>query len=694
MGTIVVEDLDGGIISDNQTICIGVIPDSILNVTSASGGNGVFIYQWQSSTDNINFFNIAGENSLSYASGVASTQTEYYRRRVSSGACPVKYSNTLTITANTCNGPGGVASDITLWLRADTGIVDDGSVAIWQDQSGNNKHATRTLGSPTKSSNNMNYHPTIIFDGSSGFDTDSIEIEHIFVVMKPNPNISNEDNFQLIGRKNHSSSNHARILGFKNKSILSSSDSSNFSSSDRIRINGKINSTTTSNINILSIDAENKGGVRDVYKLGQKSSGTSYNNLNGEIAEIICYSSKKTGIELAKIESYLSIKYGTTISNINGGINGNYYDSNGNIIWNATDNTYHNDIIGIGKNNANKLNQKQSKTTDGKLTIFVDDLKSSNISNSGTIINDNSYIMVGHNNGSLKSDSIIDLESPAEIKHRLAREWKITNTNFDDNFALEIEWDSTGAFDLSHVRLLVDDDGDFSNATIYGPADGLTFRLGSIIVEDVNSSFIPKGSTSYVTLGSVDELTVLPVELLYFKGEQNGTSVDLKWETASEINSDYFEILHSTDGINFKKIGKVNAAGNSSNSKKYILAHYYPTEGVNYYKLKQYDIDGNFYDRKPIFVNFEFTLQTYDFVLYPNPSYNDGAIYLQTNFTGEINFYIFDIEGKVVYQELITVANQSVYTVKNLNLKPAIYNVVINSPKNYFYTKYVKIIMY
>ena len=97
----------------------------------------------------------------------------------------------------------------------------------------------------------------------------------------------------------------------------------------------------------------------------------------------------------------------------------------------------------------------------------------------------------------------------------------------------------------------MDDDGDFSDAMVYGPADGLTFRIGSIIVEDVNSSFIPKGSTKYVTLGSNDELTVLPVDLLSFNGEKSGTIVNLNWETASEINSDYFEVLHSVDKINF-----------------------------------------------------------------------------------------------------------------------------------------------
>jgi hypothetical protein len=660
-----------------------------------TGGNGVYTYQWQSSSNNSTWANISGQTSKDYYTGALGSST-YYRRAVNSGGCPTVYTASSFINFNACNGPGGVASDITLWLRGDTGAVtSSGAVTTWQDQSGNEKHATKSLGAPVISANGGNFHPTVVFDGNSGFDTDSLMIEQMFIVLKPSASVSSITNFQVLGRKNHSNSSRARVLGFGNKTVIASSDSSAFASADRIRINGKTNTTlSTSSFNIISIDAENKGGVKDVYKLGQKSSGTSYDNLNGEIAEIICYSSKKTGVELAKIESYLSVKYGITVSNNGGGSNGNYYNSNGGLIWDATVSSgYHNDVIGIGKDNTNKLNQKQSKTTDSKLTIFVDNLKTSNSSNTGTISNNQSFVMVGHNNASLKSTVASDLEKPSEIIKRLDREWKITNTNFDDNFSLEIEWDSSGAFNLSHVRLLVDDDGDFTDALAFGPADGLTFRLGSIIVEDVSSSFIPKGTTRYVTLGSVDELTVLPVTLLNFNGDKKSSTVDLNWETASEINSDYFEILHTTDGKNFTSIGQVNAAGNSNVSKKYNLTHYHPKQGANYYKLREYDVDGNYSDYKSIYVDFEFVELVYDFVVYPNPNHNGGSIRVQTNYIGEVSLHVFDINGKIVLQQLLNVRNEDFILIQNINLTPGVYPLVISSPNNSFVSKTIKLII-
>ena len=590
------------------------------------------------------------------------------------------------------SGSEGFKNNLSLWLKADDGVVGN-PINSWLDKSGREMHANKNSGAPTKINSSTNYNPTVYFDGNDGFYTDSILIEQLFIVFKPNIEDNDNSDFQILGRKNNLDQNSARVLGFGNKNVNSSNDGSAFASPDKIRINGKNNATlSNTSFNIISVDVGNKVGVKDVYSIGKKSPGTNYSNLNGEIAEIISYSHKKTGVEFAKIESYLSIKYGITLNNTDGGANGNYYSNSGDTIWKANDN-YHFDVIGIGKDTLYHLNQKQSKTNDGKFIVFIDKLANTNLNNIGNIENNQSYIMVGHNNGVLQTAGTTKNEKPLEIKNRLDREWKITNTNFDNNFSLEIEWDSTGTFDLSHVRLLVDDDGDFTNALVYGPQDGLVFRLGSIIVEDINSSFIPKGSTKYVTLGSIDELTVLPVELLYFKAEKNEKSVNLKWETASEINSDYFEILHSTDNINFKSIGKLNAVGNSNIINRYSVIDYNPVTGVNYYKLREYDLEGKLQDYKTIFVNFEFTPELYDFVFYPNPNNYNGTIFLKTNYIGEINLHILDAVGKIIIKEKINVFNQDNNVIKNLNLTPGFYPFVISSPNNDFTSKTFKLII-
>lgn len=86
---------------------------------------------------------------------------------------------------------------------------------------------------------------------------------------------------------------------------------------------------------------------------------------------------------------------------------------------------------------------------------------------------------------------------------------------------------------------------------------------------------------------------LLPVELLFLAGLQHEQVVDLTWATASETHSSHFVVERSSDGQNFLPIGKVNAAGNSSQRIDYSFTDENPLRGVNYYRLKLVDIDGS-----------------------------------------------------------------------------------------------------
>jgi hypothetical protein len=70
-------------------------------------------------------------------------------------------------------------------------------------------------------------------------------------------------------------------------------------------------------------------------------------------------------------------------------------------------------------------------------------------------------------------------------------------------------------------------------------------------------------------------------------------TVQLKWQTAEEISSDYFLIERSADGVNFEAIGRQTAAGNSGSLKQYGFVDGEP-KAVNYYRLKEVDFNGHF----------------------------------------------------------------------------------------------------
>jgi len=86
----------------------------------------------------------------------------------------------------------------------------------------------------------------------------------------------------------------------------------------------------------------------------------------------------------------------------------------------------------------------------------------------------------------------------------------------------------------------------------------------------------------------------LPVELLYFKGTSKNNSIELNWETASEFNNDYFIVYKSSDGLYFNKIITIKGAGNSNTPLSYTLVDNEPYHNITYYKLTQFDYNGNF----------------------------------------------------------------------------------------------------
>jgi hypothetical protein len=99
--------------------------------------------------------------------------------------------------------------------------------------------------------------------------------------------------------------------------------------------------------------------------------------------------------------------------------------------------------------------------------------------------------------------------------------------------------------------------------------------------------------------------------------------VKLEWETSSEINNDYFEIQRSANGIDFNAIGEVDGSGTTHEHHDYSFLDTKPYRGINYYRLKQVDYDGQFSYSDIVFVdNAYFDGNSFGFVLYPNPTTN------------------------------------------------------------------------
>lgn len=90
-------------------------------------------------------------------------------------------------------------------------------------------------------------------------------------------------------------------------------------------------------------------------------------------------------------------------------------------------------------------------------------------------------------------------------------------------------------------------------------------------------------------------ITVLPVSLTSFTAKTNKQgSVNLAWTTASEKDNSHFEVTRSANGVDFEKLQEVKGSGNSDVVRNYSYTDTKPAVGVNYYRLKQVDFDGDF----------------------------------------------------------------------------------------------------
>jgi hypothetical protein len=153
--------------------------------------------------------------------------------------------------------------------------------------------------------------------------------------------------------------------------------------------------------------------------------------------------------------------------------------------------------------------------------------------------------------------------------------------------------------------------------------------------------------TFYTNQQSVSVSCVLPIELLSFKGKAENGGATLVWQTATELNNDYFDLQRSTDGVNFESIATIKGAGNSTQLLSYSYFDPSPSGRQVYYKLVQHDFDGATSGSNIVTVKLDKTFAASVSVM-PNPF---SETFVLTKFYNEkATVLIYDILGRVVDQ--------------------------------------------
>lgn len=149
--------------------------------------------------------------------------------------------------------------------------------------------------------------------------------------------------------------------------------------------------------------------------------------------------------------------------------------------------------------------------------------------------------------------------------------------------------------------------------------------------------------------------SMLPIELISFDIHPNKTNseVILTWETASELNSAYFLIERSLNGFDYQTIGKVQAAGSSNQLNSYSFTDITPDEGVNYYRLNQFDFDGK--NEYSAVKGVEINRPEFSVTLFPNP-FSSSIEIVNNDFleNRSVELRIYDAIGKLMMMKILT----------------------------------------
>lgn len=432
--------------------------------------------------------------------------------------------------------PGCVTANLKTWYKADFGVTGTTEVSRWTDlANGYDVTQGTATARPSLVSSGMNFNPSLRFDGAN----DRLEYKAgrfmsttssgTFYGSANNKFDGGYENLGDLGIDNP----HMGILGNQQIMWMNSSSPVQLTqtgtlSADQtytwgyfwngggpnvgsgLRINGtELYDATTEATSVGS------GGVVDgMFTIG---SYEGVENWNGDISEVILYDRNLTTQEKQRVESYLSIRYGNTLKN-------NYLSGSGKVIYDYANFT--NNIFGIGREDCQSLNQKQSKSVNAasKMTIGLQDsISTNNATHPSVFDQDSSFIIIGDNGltGVITPSVSGACPPPPSADKASAQKFKVVETGAVQSIKVLFNPSGLGYSNQYPVYMQVASDSNFTNLVVNVPMQW----SGSNVYTNYD---FPANTTSYVRfMGNTTSLanicTASKAQTFYFNGWNYGT---------------------------------------------------------------------------------------------------------------------------------------------------------------------------
>ncbi|MEM6801560.1 MAG: LamG-like jellyroll fold domain-containing protein [Bacteroidota bacterium] len=348
--------------------------------------------------------------------------------------------------------PGAVSRGLVFWAKANEG-PNARTVSSWEDMSANENHLLRTQTAPQRRLEIVNLNEGVRFNSmndrlvSAPLDIANRAANHTwYVVLKGNnpavaavPFAFFEEGYRLeIDPSNQWSvqgiqpAQSMNIPGDVNAwSMLSAiSNGTNY----RVFLNG-IRRALLNPLTGLELGDSTLMGAKNL---------SNEDWWNGDIAEVIVYRNSQGNAERFAVTTYLSLKYGLSIP-VNQHL---YYTYTG----------FGNNIAGIGQDLAGMALKQTKSRSSGEGSIV-------SISRPSRL-DDGDFMVWGHNNGGLNTSSQV----PTAAVSRLNRTWRVSHRGNLGKVSLAFDLEEIGWTPGYAYGLLIDKDGNFSNAELISKA--------------------------------------------------------------------------------------------------------------------------------------------------------------------------------------------------------------------------------
>jgi len=178
--------------------------------------------------------------------------------------------------------------------------------------------------------------------------------------------------------------------------------------------------------------------------------------------------------------------------------------------------------------------------------------------------------------------------------------------------------------------------------------------------------------------GASLDCNVLPIELVDMRATAVGEEVLVEWTTVTERGSASYIVERSSDNISFSPIGQMDAAGESRERINYDLVDRTPYAGLNYYRVKQLDLDGSF-EYSPVVTAMILHSENAIRVV-PNPATDRIQILSPKHVTGTAVVEVLDLTGRIVLKRKMNILDDGLLMMEIGELVQGTYLVRLSLP--------------